>query len=101
MLLHVDQFTDKQLMEWALSELWLEICMVIKQMPSQPTSYIKLTAITHQIEQSQREVQRESALQAGLPQNLSGTCPVVATAMGVAVSTVATRADSSGPASGS
>ena len=101
MLSHVNQFTDEQLMEWALSGLWLEICMVIEQTPSQPTLYTKLTAITHQIEQSQREIQRGSALQAGLPRNPSGTHPVVATAMGVAVSTVATRADSSSPASGS
>ena len=101
MLSHVDQFTDEQLMEWALSGLWLEICMVIKQMPSQLTSYTELVALTHQIEQSQREVQRESTLQASLPQNPSGTCPVVAMAAGVAVSTVATRADSSGPVSGS
>ena len=43
-------------MEQALSGLWLEICMVIEQTPSQPTSYTKLTAITYQIEQSQREV---------------------------------------------
>ena len=100
MLSHVNQFTDKQLMEWALSELQLEICMVIEQMLSQPTSYTNLAAITHQIEQSQREVQHESALQVGLPWNRSGTCPVVATAVGVAVSTVTTRADSSGPASG-
>ena len=101
MLLHVDQFTNKQLMEWALSGLWPEICMVIKQTPSQLTLYTKLMAITHQIEQSQREIQRESALQVGLPWNPSGTCPVVATATGVAVSTVTTRADSSSPASGS
>ena len=101
MLSYVDQFTDEQLMEWALSKLQLEICMVIEQTPSQPTSYTKLAAITHQIEQSQREVQRESALQVGLPQNPGGTCPVVATAAGAAVSTVATRADSSGPVSGS
>ena len=101
MLSHVDQFTDEQLMEQALSGLRLEICMVIKQTPSQPTSYTKLTAIAHQIEQSQREVQRKSALQAGLPWNPSGTRPVVATAMGAAVSTVATRADSSDPVSGS
>ena len=74
--------------------------MVIEQTPSQLTLYTKLTAITHQIEQSQREVQCESALQVGLPQNPSGTHPVVAMAVGVAVSTVATRADSSGPASG-
>ena len=52
MLSHVDQFTDKQLMEWALSGLQLEICMVIKQTPSQPMSYTELTAITHRIEQS-------------------------------------------------
>ena len=101
MLLHVDQFTDEQLMEWALSGLRLEICMVIEQMPSQPMSYTELTAIAHRIEQSQREVQRESTLQAGLPQNPSGTCPVVAMAAGVAVSTVTTRVDSSGLASGS
>ena len=100
MLLYVDQFTDEQLMEWALSKLWPEICMVIEQMLSQPTSYTELTAVTHQIEQSQREVQHESTLQADLPQNSSGTCPVVAMAAGVAVSTVATRADSSGSASG-
>ena len=100
MLSHIDQFTDEQLMEWALSGLWLEICIVIEQTPSQPTLYTKLTAITHQIEQSQREVQHESALQAGLPRNPSGTCPVVAMAAGVAVSTVATRADSSSPVSG-
>ena len=75
--------------------------MVIEQTPSQPMLYTELAAITHQIEQSQREVQRESALQAGLPQNPSGTCPVVAMAVGAAVSTVATRADFSGPASGS
>ena len=83
--------------------------MIIEQTPSQPTSYTELTAITHRIEQSQREVQRESALQAGLPWNPGGTCPVVATAAGAAVSTAAgaavstvtTRADSSGPASGS
>ena len=56
MLSHVNQFTNKQLMEWALSELWLEICMVIEQTPSQLTSYTELAAITHQIEQSQREV---------------------------------------------
>ncbi|KAI9756447.1 MAG: hypothetical protein M1815_003545 [Lichina confinis] len=101
MLSYVNQFTDEQLMEWALSGLQLEICMVIEQMPSQPTSYTKLMAITHQIEQSQREVQRESTLQAGLLRNPGGTCPVVAMAAGAAVSTVATRADSSGPASGS
>ena len=101
MLSHVDQFTDEQLMEWALSRLRPEICMVIEQMPSQPMSYTKLTAITYQIEQSQREVQCESTLQAGLPQNPCETCPVVAMAVGVAVSTVATRADSSGPVSGS
>ena len=101
MLSHVDQFTDKQLMEWALSGLRLEICMIIEQTPSQPMLYTKLAAITHQIEQSQREVQRESALQVGLPRSPSGTRLVVATAVGVAVSTVATRADSSGPASGS
>ena len=75
--------------------------MVIEQMPSQPTLYTELTAITHQIEQSQREVQRESTLQAGLPWNPGGTCPVVAMAVGAAVSTVTTRADSSSPASGS
>ena len=45
-------FTDKLLMEWALSELWLEICMVIEQTPSQLTLYTKLIAIIHQIEQS-------------------------------------------------
>ena len=101
MLSHINQFTDEQLMEQALSGLWPEICMVIEQTPSQPTSYTELTAITHQIEQSQREVQRESTLQAGLPQNLGGIRPVVAMAAGVAVSTVATRANSSGPASGS
>ena len=56
MLSHIDQFTNKQLMEWALSGLWLEICMVIEQMPSQLTSYTKLAAITHQIEQSQKKV---------------------------------------------
>ena len=56
MLLHVNQFTDEQLMEWALSGLQLEICMIIKQMPSQPTSYTELVAITHWIEQSQKEV---------------------------------------------
>ena len=100
MLSHVNQFTDKQLMEWALSGLRLEICMVIEQTPSQLTSYTKLAAITHQIEQSQREVQRESTLQAGLPWNPGETCPIVATAAEVAVSTVTTRADSSGPASG-
>ena len=101
MLSYVDQFTDEQLMEWALSKLRLEICMVIEQTPSQPTSYTKLAAITHQIEQSQREIQRKSTLQAGLPQNSSGICPVVATATGVAVSTVTTRVDSSGLVSGS
>ena len=101
MLSHINQFTDKQLMEWALSGLWPEICMVIKQTPSQPILYTKLAAITHQIEQSQREVQRESTLQVGLPWNPSETCPVVATAAGVAVSTVTTRADSSGLVSGS
>ena len=74
--------------------------MVIEQMLSQLTLYTKLTAVTHQIEQSQREVQRKSALQVGLPQNPSRTHPVVATAVGVAVSTVATRADSSGLVSG-
>ena len=100
MLSHVDQFTDKQLMEWALSGLRPEICMVIEQMPSQLMSYTKLTVITHQIEQSQRKVQRESTLQLGLPWNPGGTCLVVATAVGVAVSTVATRADSSSPVSG-
>ena len=52
MLSHINQFTNEQLMEWALSELWPEICMVIEQTPSQPTSYTKLTAITHWIEQS-------------------------------------------------
>ena len=52
MLSYVNQFTDKQLIEWALSELWLEICMVIEQMPSQPMLYTKLAAITYQIEQS-------------------------------------------------
>ena len=67
MLSYVNQFTNEQLMEWALSGLWPEICMVIEQMPSQLTSYTELTAITHRIEQSQREVQRESALQVGLP----------------------------------
>ena len=56
MLSHVNQFTDEQLMEWALSGLWLEICMVIEQIPSQLTLYTELVAITHQIEQSQREV---------------------------------------------
>ena len=101
MLSHVDQFTNEQLMEWALSRLRPEICMVIKQTPSQPTSYTELVAVTYQIEQSQREVQRKSALQAGLLRNPSGTRPVVATATGVAVSTVTTRVDSSGPASGS
>ena len=101
MLTHVDQFTDKQLTERALSGLRPEICMVIEQTPSQPTSYTELAAVAHQIEQSQREVQRETALQAGLPRNPGKTCPVVATAAGAAVSTVATRADSSGPASGS
>ena len=101
MLSHVDQFTDEQLIEWALSGLWPEICMVIEQMPSQPTLYTELAAITHQIEPSQREVQRESTLQVGLPQNPSGTCPVVATAAEAAVSTVTTRADSSGLVSGS
>ena len=74
--------------------------MVIEQTPSQLTLYTELMAITHRIEQSQREVQHESALQVGLPWNPSGTRPVVATAAGVAVSTVATRADSSGLASG-
>ena len=101
MLSYVNQFTDKQLMEWALSELWPEICMVIKQMPSQLTLYTELVAITYQIEQSQRKVQHKSTLQAGLLQNLSETCPVVATAVGAAVPTVATRADSSSPVSGS
>ena len=101
MLSHVNQFTDEQLMEWALSGLWPEICMVIEQTPSQLMLYTELVAITHQIEQSQREVQRESTLQAGLPWNPGGTRPVVATAVGAAVSTVTTRADSSGPASGS
>ena len=101
MLLHVDQFTNEQLMEWALSGLRLEICIVIKQTPSQLTLYTELAAITHQIEQSQREVQRESTLQAGLPQNPSETCLVVATAAGAAVLTVTTRVDSSGPVSGS
>ena len=101
MLLHVDQFTDEQLMEQALSGLPPEICMVIEQTPSQPTSYTELAAITHQIEQSQREVQRESALQARLPQNPGGSRPVVAMAAGAAVSTVTTRVDSSSPASGS
>ena len=100
MLSHIDQFTDEQLMEWALSGLWLEICMVIEQMPSQPMLYTELAAITHQIEQSQREVQCESALQVGLPRNPSGTHPVVATAVGAAVSTVTARVDSSSPASG-
>ena len=100
MLSHVNQFTDEQLMEWALSGLRLEICMVIEEMPSQPTSYTELTAITHQIEQSQREVQRESTLQVGLLWNPSETHPVVATAAGVAVSTVTTRVNSSGPVSG-
>ena len=100
MLSHVDQFTNKQLMERALSGLQLEFCMVIEQMPSQPMSYTELAAITHRIEQSQREVQCESALQAGLPWNPGGTRPVVATAVGAAVSTVTTRADSSGLASG-
>ena len=75
--------------------------MVIKQTPSQPTSYTKLAAITHQIEQSQREVQHESTLQAGTLWNPGGTCPVVATAVGVAVLTITTRADSGGLASGS
>ena len=75
--------------------------MVIEQMPSQLMSYTKLAAITHQIEQSQREVQCESTLQAGLPRNPSETCPVVATAAGVAVSTVTIRVDSSGSVSGS
>ena len=56
MLSHVDQFTDKQLMEWVFSRLQLEICMVIEQMPSQLMLYTELAAITHQIEQSQREV---------------------------------------------
>ena len=93
MLSHIDQFTDEQLMEQALSKLRLEICMVIEQMPSQPTSYTKLAAVTYQIEQSQREVQRESTLQAGLPQNPGEICPVVAMAMGAAVSTVTTRVD--------
>ena len=101
MLSHINQFTNEQLMEQALSRLRLEICMVIEQTPSQLMLYTELAAITHQIEQSQREVQRESTLQVGLPWNPSGICPVVATAVGVAVSTVATRVDSSGPASGS
>ena len=101
MLSHVDQFTNEQLMEWALSGLQLEICIVIEQTPSQPTSYTKLMAIIHQIEQSQREVQRESALQVGLLQNPSGICLVMATAVGVAVPTVTTRADFSGLASSS
>ena len=101
MLSHVDQFTDEQLMEWALSGLRPEICMVIEQTPSQLTLYTELAAITHQIEQSQREVQRESTLQVGLPRNPGGTCPVVAMAAGAAVSTVATRADSSSPVSSS
>ena len=100
MLSYVNQFTNEQLMEWALSGLWLEVCMVIEQMPSQLTLYTKLAAVTYQIEQSQREVQHESTLQAGLLQNPSETCPVVATAVGVAVPTVATRVDSSGLASG-
>ena len=52
MLSYVDQFTNKQLMEWALSGLQPEICMVIEQTPSQLTLYTKLAAITHQIEQS-------------------------------------------------
>ena len=56
MLSHVDQFTNKQLMEWALSGLQLEVCMVIEQTPSQLMLYTKLTAITYQIEQSQRKV---------------------------------------------
>ena len=74
--------------------------MVIKQILSQPTSYTELVAITHQIEQSQREIQRESTLQAGTSQNPSKTCLVVATATGVALSTVATRAHFSSPVSG-
>ena len=40
--------------------------MVIEQMLSQPTLYTELTAITHQIEQSQRKIQHESTLQVGL-----------------------------------
>ena len=56
MLLHVDQFTDEQVMEQALSRLHPEIWMVIEQMPTQPTSYVELGAVIHQIEQSQREV---------------------------------------------
>ena len=56
MLSHVNQFTNEQVMEWALSGLHLEIWMVIEQMPTQLTSYAELGAITHQIEQSQRGV---------------------------------------------
>ena len=56
MLSHVDQFTNKQVIEWALSRLHPEIWMVIKQMLTQPTSYVELGAVTHQIKQSQREV---------------------------------------------
>ena len=100
MLSHVDQFTNEQLIEWELSRLWLEICMVIEQIPLQPMLYTELMAITYQIEQSQREVSRKSALQAGLLQNPSRTCPVMATAMGVTVSTVTTRVDPSGSAPG-
>ena len=98
MLSHINQFTNEQLMEWALSGLQLEICIVIKQTLSQLTLYTELVAIIHQIEQFQREVQHESALQAGLPQNPGEICPVVATATEVAVSTVTTRANSSGSA---
>ena len=64
--------------------------MVIEQTPTQPTLYAELGAITHQIEQSQREVQREVTLQAGSLQILRETCPVVATATGVS-DKVATR----------
>ena len=100
MLSYINQFTDKQLMEWALSELQLEICMVIKQMLSQLTLYTELVAITYQIEQSQMEVQHKSTLQAGMLQNSGRICPVVATAVGVAVLTITTRVDFGSPVSG-
>ena len=54
--------------------------MIIKQTLTQPTSYAELGAITHQIEQSQREVQCEITLQVGLLWILRGACPIVATA---------------------
>ena len=56
MLSHINQFTDEQLMEQALSGLRPEICMVIEQTPLQLTSYTELAAVAHRIEQSQREV---------------------------------------------